>query len=133
MKSGDQQTCITFESPSITRREAMLIVVLKSCVVFQNDIERGPEPVGQAPSLSIREDGQDARRHQITFFFGLSFEHRYRPLGFHFLIQQSFFTEAVPFHHPHIAATLSNREARDTTVNSHGDLETIDGESQERG
>ena len=34
--------------------------------------------VGQASSLSIGNDGQDARRHQIIFFFAITFENPYR-------------------------------------------------------
>jgi hypothetical protein len=34
--------------------------------------------VGQASSLSIKNDGQDARRHQILFLFAITFENPYR-------------------------------------------------------
>ena len=33
--------------------------------------------VGQASSLSIENDGQNARRHQILFLFALTFENPY--------------------------------------------------------
>jgi hypothetical protein len=33
--------------------------------------------VGQASSLSIKNDGQDARRHQILFLFAITFENPY--------------------------------------------------------
>ena len=33
--------------------------------------------VGQASSLSIKNDGQDARRHQILFLFAIAFERPY--------------------------------------------------------
>ena len=33
--------------------------------------------VGQASSLSIKNDGQDARRHQILFLFVITFENYY--------------------------------------------------------
>lgn len=36
--------------------------------------------VGQASSLSIKNDRQDARRHQILFLFAITFENPYRPL-----------------------------------------------------
>lgn len=35
--------------------------------------------VGQASSLSINNDGQDARRHEILFLFSISFENPYSP------------------------------------------------------
>jgi 4-oxalocrotonate tautomerase len=34
--------------------------------------------VGQASSLSIKNDGQDARRHQILFLFAITFENPYK-------------------------------------------------------
>jgi hypothetical protein len=34
--------------------------------------------VGQASSLSIMKDGQDARRHQILFFSAIFFENPYK-------------------------------------------------------
>jgi len=34
--------------------------------------------VGQASSLSIENDGQDARRHQILFLFAITSENPYR-------------------------------------------------------
>jgi hypothetical protein len=33
--------------------------------------------VGQASSLSIKNDGQDARRHQILLLFAITFENPY--------------------------------------------------------
>ena len=38
--------------------------------------------VGQASSLSMKNDGQDARRHQILFLFAIIFENRYS-LGYY--------------------------------------------------
>ena len=35
--------------------------------------------VGQASSLSIKNDGQDARRHQVLFHFAITFENPYEP------------------------------------------------------
>jgi hypothetical protein len=34
--------------------------------------------VGQASSLSIKNDGQDARRHQILLLFAITFENPYK-------------------------------------------------------
>jgi hypothetical protein len=36
--------------------------------------------VGQASSLSIKNDGQDARHHQIFFLFTITFENPYKIL-----------------------------------------------------
>jgi hypothetical protein len=37
--------------------------------------------LGQASSLSIKNDGQDARRHQILLLFAITFENPYTMAG----------------------------------------------------